>query len=154
MIKSTIIILTLIYSLDSLAFSAKVISILDGDSIIVSHENIEKTIRLRQIDTPEHKQPYGNKAKKALSDMIFGEYVEVKGRKKDSYNRILGTIFLNNENINLKMIRKGHAWAYRRYVTDKKYIQAEKLAKKDKLGLWELPKEQIIPPWKWRRANP
>lgn len=86
--------------------------------------------------------------------MIFGEYVEVKGRKKDSYNRILGTIFLNNENINLKMIRKGHAWAYRRYVTDKKYIQAEKLAKKDKLGLWELPKEQIIPPWKWRRANP
>ena len=127
-----LIILALTSSINSFAFSGKVINVIDGDSIILQRENHEEMIRLRQIDAPEFKQPYGKKAKQALSNMILGKIVQIKGQKKDSYNRILGTVFFNDEDINLKMIREGHAWAYKRYVTDKEYNATEKQAQKDR----------------------
>ena len=55
----------------------KVVYIADGDTVTIINNNQQTKIRLAEIDTPEKNQPYGKKAKKALSDLIFNKEVEV-----------------------------------------------------------------------------
>lgn len=131
----------------------KVVSITDGDTVIILTNKKQTKIRLAEIDTPEKNQPYGKKAKKALSDFIFGKVVRVEVETIDRYGRTIGTIFLDNLNINKEMVRAGHAWVYRRYAKDKTLFKLERSAKKNMLGLWVLPEEQRIAPWEWRRGK-
>ena len=58
-------------------FEAKVIRIIDGDTLEVLYEMKPVKIRLLHIDSPEKrgKQPFGNAAKEALSDQCFGQIV-------------------------------------------------------------------------------
>ena len=44
------------------------------------------------------------------------------------------------------MVRNGYAVAYKKY--SKKYLTAEKEARKDELGLW---KGKFEMPWDWRK---
>jgi len=44
------------------AWSGKVVSVTDGDTIKVLHDGKEKKIRLYGIDTPEKGQDFGQKA--------------------------------------------------------------------------------------------
>ena len=131
----------------------KVISITDGDSITIIHNNKHIKVRLFEIDTPEKNQPYGKKAKKALSEFISNRVVKVKVVTIDFYGRTIGKIFLGNKDINKEMVKAGHAWAYVKYVKDKTLFELEKNAKDKQLGLWMLPEEERIPPWEWRRIE-
>ncbi len=46
----------------------------DGDTLTgITASNEQVKVRLDAIDAPEIKQPYGQAAKKALSDMVFGK---------------------------------------------------------------------------------
>ena len=59
----------------ALDFVAPVVSVLDGDTIEVLHNNHPERIRLSGIDCPEKGQAYGHQAKQATSAMAFGKYV-------------------------------------------------------------------------------
>jgi len=50
--------------------TGKVVSITDGDTLTLRANKKQVTIRLAEIDTPEKGQPWGNKAKKALSKKV------------------------------------------------------------------------------------
>ena len=130
----------------------KVVSIADGDTVTLLNNNQQTKIRLAEIDTPEKNQPYGKKAKKAMSDFIFKKEVEVEVVTIDRYGRTVGTIFLDNQNINKEMVKAGHAWVYVKYAKDKTLFALEKNAKENQLGLWALPEGERIPPWQ-RRKN-
>ena len=54
-------------------YSGQVVSILDGDTIEVLHNNHPERIRLNGIDCPEKGQAYGNRAKQAASALVFGK---------------------------------------------------------------------------------
>ncbi len=108
---------------------------------------------MHEIDTPELEQPYGKEAKNALSTLVFRKTVSVKIVTIDDYNRYVGKVFLNNLDINAEMVRKGHAWVYRKYARDKGLYRLEAEAKEKQLGLWALPDDQKIPPWQWRYKN-
>ena len=58
------VLLTLLLASSALAgeFSGQVVSILDGDTIEVLHNQHPERIRLSGIDCPEKGQPYGQKA--------------------------------------------------------------------------------------------
>ena len=133
--------------------TGKVVGITDGDTATVLIHNKQTKVRLAEIDTPEKNQPYGQKAKKALSDYIFGKTVRIKVDTIDRYGRTVGTIFLNDLNINKEMVKAGHAWVYVQYAKDKTLFVLEKNARENQLGLWALPKEQRIAPWQWRRGK-
>ena len=95
----------------------KVVSVYDGDTITVLSGNTQHKIRLEGIDTPESKQPFGNKAKQAMSGMVFGKQVKVVWKKKDRYGRTLGHVFLkdvsgNRINVNQQLIDEGLATRY------------------------------------------
>ena len=133
------------------AITGKVISIADGDTVTIINNSQQTKIRLAEIDTPEKNQPYGKKAKQALSDFIFNREVEVEVVTIDRYGRTVGKIFLDNQNINREMVKAGHAWVYVKYAKDKTLFALEKNAKENQLGLWALPEGERIPPWQWRK---
>tara|TARA_B100000902_G_C27220973_1_gene869641 strand:+ start:201 stop:680 length:480 start_codon:yes stop_codon:yes gene_type:complete len=129
------------------------VKIVDGDTI---HLNGEK-IRFSGIDTPELKQTCnkdnevilcGVQAKKLLAEKIGNNKVECIRQGKDQYNRTLAECFVNNISLSTYLVKKGYAFAYRKY--SKKFVYDEDYARINNLGMWSMEFEY---PWNYRRNN-
>jgi endonuclease YncB( thermonuclease family) len=150
-------ILLLILAFTSLASSAdavhhgKFIKIADGDTLTILVDKQQLKIRLSDIDTPERKQPFGTKAKQALSDLAFGKQARVVEVAVDRYGRIVDRVYVDGLDVNAVLVRGGYAWVYRKYSQDGKLLNLEAQAKEKGLGLWADPNP--IPPWEWRRGR-
>ena len=128
------------------ALSGQVVKISDGDTItILTQERQQVKVRLYGIDAPEKKQPYGQKSKQFLSNLIAGRSVEIQEKGKDRYKRVLGIVYLDGQDINEQMVLNGYAWAYVKY--SKIYAKQELKARSQNLGLW---RDKPIPPWVFR----
>lgn len=141
-------------SVKNKTFIARVIRIMDGDTMEVLYENTPIKIRLSHIDCPERRrsQPFNNNAKKALSNLCFGQKVTVHGEKYDRYKRLIAVVFNpKNQNINKEMIKKGMAWHFKKYSRDTAYANLEIEARKKKVGLWQ--DANPTPPWEWRKMR-
>jgi endonuclease YncB( thermonuclease family) len=68
------------------AYQGKVVSILDGDTLEVLHNQDPERIRLSGIDCPEKGQAFGKKAKHAASALAFGKEVTIQTHGHDSTN--------------------------------------------------------------------
>jgi len=140
--------------LSNKTFSAKVIRIMDGDTMEILYKNVPTKIRLAHIDCPEKrgKQPYGNNAKVALSNLCFGKMVTVKGEKYDRYKRLIAVVINDkNQNVNQEMVKLGMAWHFTKYSVDQIYAKLEKQARKNRVGLWQ--DKNPIAPWLWREKK-
>ena len=129
------------------------VKVIDGDTI---HLNGEK-IRFTGIDTPELKQtcnkdnkiiPCGIEARKLLIDKISDNNVKCKREGKDQYKRTLAECFVNNLSLSSYLVRKGYAFANRKY--SKKFIDDENYARENNLGMWSMDFEY---PWDYRKKN-
>lgn len=140
----------------------RVVGVADGDTVTVLTEGrIRNVVRLTGIDAPEKAQPYGDRAKRHLSDLVFGTVVDVEFDKRDRYGRILGKILRDGRDASLTLIEAGYAWHYKRYAAEQTpadraiYARAEGAARIARRGLWSEPAP--LPPWEWRarrRAHP
>jgi endonuclease YncB( thermonuclease family) len=147
------IILSLFLAFSCLAetLTCKVVSVYDGDTVTVLNCTTQVEIRFEGIDTPESKQPFGTKAKQALSKMVFGKQVKVEWKEKDRYGRTLGNIHCNGKWVNLEMVKQGMAWHYKEYSKDKRLSEAQKKASMACIGLWsDFP--NVVAPWDWRNG--
>ena len=107
----------------------KVLRVVDGDTIDVDIDlgfNVSYTqrVRLAGIDTPESRttdlkeKALGLEVKEYLKHMLDdAEDIVIQTEKPDSsekYGRILGWLFINDDEISLneKMINDGYAWEY------------------------------------------
>jgi micrococcal nuclease len=107
----------------------KVLKIVDGDTIDVDIDlgfsvSFTQRVRLAGIDTPESRttdlkeKALGLEVKEYLKNLLDGaEDIVIQTEKPDSsekYGRILGWLFINDEDISLneKMISEGYAWEY------------------------------------------
>lgn len=89
-------------------FSGPVVSVLDGDTIEVLHNQHPERVRLNGIDCPEKRQAYGNKAKQATSALVFGKEVTLQTHGKDKYKRSLADVLLpDGTNVNHELIKDG-----------------------------------------------
>lgn len=61
----------------NIVHEGKVIKIADDDTFAILLDKQQLTIRLSDLDTPEREQPFGTKAKQALSDLAFGKQARV-----------------------------------------------------------------------------
>ena len=97
-------------------FSGSVVSVLDGDTIEVLHNNRAERVRLNGIDCPEKAQAYGKRAKQAASELAFGKDVTIQSHGYDKYTRTIGDVILpDGTNINLTLVMEGWCWWYRKY---------------------------------------
>ncbi|MGH7184616.1 MAG: thermonuclease family protein [Nitrospiraceae bacterium] len=82
-------------------FTSPVVSVLDGDTIEVLHNQHPERIRLSGIACPEKGQAYGQKAKQAASALVFGKEVTLQTQGKDKYGRTLADVILpDGTNVN------------------------------------------------------
>ena len=127
-----------------------VVAVTDGDSIRVLVDRDEVVVRLVDVDAPELGQPFGKRAKKSLSDLVFGKRVEVLTVGRDRYGRVLASVRQEGTDINLVQVERGMAWAYR---TNRKATirDAQADAKANRVGLWADP--GALSPWEWRRRS-
>jgi endonuclease YncB( thermonuclease family) len=135
-----------------------VVGVADGDTIsVLDADKVQHKIRLTGIDAPEKKQPFGNRSKQSLSDMVFNKTVTVETDKRDRYGRELGKVMESGKDVNLEQVRAGMAWHYKAYertqsVIDRQpYADAEIEAKAAKRGLWV--DAEPTPPWEWRHPK-
>ncbi|MBK8536740.1 MAG: thermonuclease family protein [Candidatus Competibacteraceae bacterium] len=143
--------------LSAAELSGKVVGVSDGDTLTLlvadgtSYKQIK--VRLGEIDTPESKQPYGERAKQALSDLAFGKQVRVVVQDTDKYGRTVGRVYVGAVDVNAELVKQGAAWVYRQYLKDQSLLALEAEAKAAKRGLWGLPEAERMPPWDWRHGG-
>ncbi len=137
--------------------NALVVGITDGDTVTLLVQDrgrqFQTRFRLTEIDTPERAQPWGTRSRQALAEKVFRRQVRVMPEGEDRYGRMLGKIYLDGRDINREMVREGHAWAYRQYLSDDSLLEDERRAREAGAGLWSLPQAQHVPPWEWRRSG-
>ncbi len=133
----------------------RVVGVSDGDTITVLVEKEKRPIKVRlaEIDTPESKQPWGRKAKEALSRLVFGKNVRVETQTTDRYKRAVAHVYRDDLWVNAKMVEDGHAWVYRHYSKNPTLLRLEAEARAAKRGLWSLPESERMPPWEWRHGG-
>ena len=121
--------------------SEKEIQVIDGDTIHIG----KLKYRFFGIDAPEIKQicekdntkiQCGVIAKSVLQNKIADKIPECVVKDKDRYQRLVAECFIGKESLSRFMVREGYAVAYSQYSKD--FIQDEKFAKENKLGIWSM----------------
>ena len=120
----------------------------DGDTVKIIDESKEYKLRINHIDAPERNQDYGKKSRRALMKFCKDTTIQVTITGTDQYQRQLGNLYCNKQDVSAYMLKNGHAWFSKRYSKKKDLADAEALARKNKLGLWQ--DEEPIAPWVWR----
>ena len=132
-------------------FQGKVVRILDGDTVEVMHNNRAERIRLNGINCPEKKQSFGQQAKELTSALCFGKNVTVQSFKGDRYGRTIGELWVEGQDVNQEIVRRGMAWWYRKYTPKDTVLEKlEQDAKSKQLGLWK--DKNPIAPWDFRHG--
>ncbi len=149
-------------------FYAKVVKVVDGDTIYVVDDNGTKyKLRLLGVDTPEtykknnpdeykmadgryisnitYLKIWGIKAKdyakKELSDKKVVVVFDNQAPRKDRYNRYLTYVFVDGENFNENLIKYGYARVYvSNFELKRKFLEEEKYAKEHRFGMWNYSK--------------
>src|SRR5918911_4102712 len=88
----------------------RVVEVNDGDVITVFNLNRPVRIKLLAVDAPEAGQPFGDVAKKHLSDLVYDKSVLVEYWGISGDGSLVGRITLNGADVGAQMIRDGAAW--------------------------------------------
>ena len=156
---------TLFFFLSSLSYADQyvVTKVFDGNTIKARSIRKEIVIKLAGIDAPEMSikmnepgQPFSRKAQSYLADLVMNKMVQIKELGSDYYRRILGVVYLNGKNVNLRMVQVGLAETDRgrlpKGFDPKPYRIAEYHARKANRGMWSQG-DDYISPQEWRKQQ-
>jgi micrococcal nuclease len=129
----------------STTYEGKVIGVSDGDTVTVLMSRHQIRVRLAEIDAPEKRQPFGERSKQSLSDLVYGKQVKVNQEDRDHYGRVVGRVYAGGLDVNAEQLKRGMAWVYRQYNRDKSLLALKQEARGAKRGLWTDPNP--TPPW-------
>jgi micrococcal nuclease len=139
-------------------FSTLVVSVIDGDTIEVLQYQKPERIRLNGIDCPEKAQTFGQRAKQATSELVFGKDVMLQTYGRDRHGHTIADVFLpDGRKVSQVLVKNGWCWWSRKYAPrDVILEELERRARADRSGLWTDP--HPLPPWLYREltssANP
>lgn len=147
----------------ALRHSAKILYVIDGDTLKIMYNGKKQSIRLIGIDTPESKKnskafkdshrsnrdidaivAQGKLARKYVKSLVAkGDSVKIEFdvEKRDRYRRLLGYVFLpDGRMLNDVIIRNGYASPLTippNVKYRRKFSQSYRYARKHGLGLWK-----------------
>ncbi len=133
-------------------YTAKVIVVIDGDTIVALHNGAKEKIRLANIDAPEKDQPYGMDARQAMFSLVFKKQARIEPKVIDKYGRTVALVTVDGINVNEEMVKRGMAWEYSHYKPGRVYMALQSDAQQAHRGLWS--QRNPIAPWIWRRTHP
>jgi endonuclease YncB( thermonuclease family) len=132
-------------------YSGKVVKVADGDTLTVLVDQKQIKVRLLEIDAPELHQAFGQRSKESLGEMCAGQAATVRSTGRDKYGRILGRVDCGGMDANAEQVRRGMAWVYDRYVTDRSLYALQNEARATHAGLWA--DQEPTAPWLYRRQH-
>ena len=144
-------------TLEASSLFGRVIEVNSGDVITVFNLNRPVRVKLLGVDAPEMDQPFGDVAKKHLSDLIYDKSVLVEYSGISGDGSLAARVLLNSADIGAQMIRDGAAWSdpnslSRLSPTDREvYQQSEQAARSERRGLWQA--ENPTAPWEFAKAE-
>lgn len=157
LVLALLVLVFLSHNAEAATLFGRVIEVNDGDVITVFNLNRPVRIKLMAIDAPEAGQPFGDVARKHLSDLVYDKNVLVEYWGIAPDGSLVGRVTLSNVDIGVQMIRDGAAWfdasnqgslsAADREI----YQQSEQAARSERRGLWQ--GENPIAPWEFVRAQ-
>lgn len=149
--KNLVLSLILVSAIISAQIKAKVIKISDGDTITVLLEgNVQKKLRLAEVDCPESGQAFGKNAKDFTSSAVFGKEITFIETDTDRYGRTIAKVYYDNEKyLSEELIRAGLGWWYHYFSKNVDLGKLEQQARGKKLGLWS--DANAISPWDYRK---
>jgi endonuclease YncB( thermonuclease family) len=140
--KKIIYFFILTFFLSNVSFAKeKNIQVIDGDTIHIG----KNKYRFFGIDAPETKQicekdnikiQCGVIARNVLKNKIADKIPKCIVKDKDRFQRLVAECFIGKESLSRFMVREGYAVAYTQYSKD--FIEDEKYAKENKLGIWAM----------------
>jgi endonuclease YncB( thermonuclease family) len=157
---------------DAATLTGRVVGVTDGDTVtVLERARTRHTVRLAAIDAPEKGQPYVARAKENLSLLLYDQEVRVDWHARDSYGRLIGTVWVvppdspcrgrrdcpKTLDAGLAQLTVGLAWHYTQYAHEQdpqqrgQYEFAELEARAKRAGLWR--DREPVPPWEWRRSE-
>jgi len=139
------------------------VDVQDGDTFVLRDE-AGRPIRIRVggIDAPEKSQPWAERSRQHLRELLRGQRVQVQPIKQDVYGRTVARVqVLRAGDTPLDaaqaQIDAGLAWHFKRYKSDQtrdefvRYAQAEREARAAAIGLWQDPNPEA--PWLYRAKS-
>ena len=127
----------------------RVVAVADGDTLtILDASRQQHRIRLAEIDAPEKGQPFGQRSKQSLSGLCFGREAVIEDRGYDRYGRAIGRVSCAGIDANAEQVRRGMAWVFDRYATDRRLYAIQDEARAARRGLWI--NTAPVPPWEYR----
>jgi endonuclease YncB( thermonuclease family) len=128
-------------------WKGRVVSVYDGDTLVVSNDGRGEIVRLAGVDAPEREQAFGLTAKGFAADLVRGKTVRVVPYGDvDNYKVYVDELCLNEE-----LLRAGYAWYDARSGVDAGYAALEETARSAGRGLWA--DADPIPPWRFKREG-
>jgi endonuclease YncB( thermonuclease family) len=132
-------------------YQGKVVRVSDGDTLTLLVDRKQIKVRLTEIDAPESKQAFGQRARQSLGELCAGQAATVRSSGRDKYGRTLGRVECQGIDANTEQVRRGMAWVYDRYVTDRSLYALQNEARAAHLGLWA--DKEPTAPWVWRAQH-
>jgi micrococcal nuclease len=131
--------------------NAKVIKVVDGDTLQVLYQKQISTVRVLLIDTPETHhprlgvQPYGPEASAHAHQLLDGKTVALELAKnggRDKYGRMLAYVFVDGKSFEALQLASGLARVAYVYPPNTKYVDQyraiEAQAREKKIGIWSV----------------
>lgn len=134
------------------SFEAKVLAVMDGDTVFVKSGAFKAKLRLVNVDAPEKDQPFGKESQESLQSLIGGKVIHVESKAVDKFGRTIALISIGDINVNEEQVRRGMAWAYSRSREGRAYARLQSEAQQAKRGLWQQANPQS--PAQWRKLHP
>lgn len=109
----------------------------------IPKENCCLSLILVGISTPRGNDPYVDEAKAFVNSLILQRDVQVTVEALDKVGNFIGTVYFDNKNLSVELLKAGYASIRDERGND--YKQAEDEAKAAKLRIWENFKEEEKP---------
>ena len=137
----------------AVTLTGKVVRVSDGDTLTVLVDHKQVKVRLIEIDAPESKQAFGERSRQSLGECAPASRRRALlcARKYDKYGRVLGRVECRGLDANAEQVRRGMAWVYDNYVTDRSLYALQNEARADP----PRPVGGQAPdrPWDWREQR-
>jgi micrococcal nuclease len=134
-------------------FDARVIAVMDGDTVLVLRDGNKIKVRMANIDAPELAQVHGKESRQALVERVLQKKVRIKSQAVDSYGRMIAELSVDGRSVNEEQLQNGMAWEYSHYHSNKRLLSLTSEAQQAQRGLWGQP-VQAIAPEQWRKTHP
>jgi micrococcal nuclease len=121
--------------------------VMDGDTVLLVRPGQTEpvTLRIDGIDAPETCQPGGMASRDAMIRLTLRKSAQVTDLGLDSYGRQLGRLSVDGIDVGGEMVRSGMAWAYRFKTGRGPYAGLQRVAEKQKKGVFSASEAAMSP---------